>query len=211
MPSSSGADSIDGHDIETLRGSITSVGFSSGHRFVIGHWPTSPIGPFADVMWRDPDDNQTLIATAEAADYITGIYPFERRVISPVSVADTVGGRGDNRFEVESDPLALSLEIGRLTAPFPPRPRWFTATVERWAARVLLGVNTYGRSPTGVEEWYRTMSVRRVVDGRAFLHGADLGFIANIDRPMNVGFSEPPRQPTHVRLRVDVRRDPMLG
>lgn len=198
----------DHHTIETLRGSITSVGFSSGHQFVVGHWPISPIGGFADVMWRADDGSKTLIASAEAADYITDIYPFDNRIEAPVSVTDTVGGPGPNRLVVESDPLTLSLTIGRIVVPFPPRPRWMTATVERMTAKTLLGVNTYGVSPTGVEEWYRTRSVRRVVDGRAALEGADLGTLVELEQPMNVGFSEPPRQPTHVRLRVDVRRTP---
>ncbi len=196
----------DATGIETLRGSITSVGFSSGHRFVIGHWPHSPTGPFADVMWRDQDDHKTLVAAAGAADYITGIYPFEHRIDSEVTIVDTVGGGGQNCIEVESDPLSLSLVIGRPVVPFPPRPRWITATVERWTARALLGVNTYGRSPTGVEEWYRTRSVRRVVDAHGTVGGSDIGRLCPIDRPMDVGFSEPPRRPTHVRLRVDLRR-----
>ncbi len=192
--------------IETLRGSITSVGFSSGHRFVIGHWPRSPIGAFADVMWRHANGSKTLIASPEAADYITGIYPFDDRIGSPVTVTDTVGGPGEHRIVVESDPVMLSLTIGRAVVPLPPRPRWITATIERWTAGALLGVNTYGVSPTGVEEWYRTKSVRRVVDGRGELRGTDLGQLTNLEQPMEVGFSEPPRQPTHVRLRVDIRR-----
>lgn len=194
------------HTIETLRGSITSAGFASGHQFVIGHWPISPIGCFADIMWRGADGSKTLIASADAAEYITDIYPFDDRIDAEVSVIDTVGGRSENRLVVESEPLTLSLTIGRLVVPFPPRPRWITATIERWAARALLGVNTHGLSPTGVEEWYRTASVRRVVGGRASLRGVDLGTVVDLDRPMDVGFSEPPRQPTHVRLRVDVRR-----
>ncbi|MDH4279680.1 MAG: hypothetical protein OEW83_16530 [Acidimicrobiia bacterium] len=196
----------DNQSIETLRGSITSVGFSSGHQFVIGHWPVSPIGPFADVMWRGADGSKTLIASAEAADYITGIYPFDDLVAATVTVTDGVGGRGGNRLIVESDPLTLLLTIGRLVVPFPPRPRWVTETAERLTARALLGVNTYGVSPTGVEEWYRTRSVRRVVGGRGTLHGTDLGTLARLNRPMEVGFSEPPSKPTHVRLRVDVRQ-----
>ncbi|MDH3299807.1 MAG: hypothetical protein OES24_04800 [Acidimicrobiia bacterium] len=194
------------HTIETLRGSITSAGFAAGHQFVIGHWPISPIGRFADIMWHGADGSKTLIASADAAEYITDIYPFDDRIDAEVSVIDTVGGRSENRLVVESEPLTLSLTIGRLVVPFPPRPRWITATIERWASRALLGVNTHGLSPTGVEEWYRTASVRRVVGGRASLRGVDLGTVVDLDRPMDVGFSEPPRQPTHVRLRVDVRR-----
>lgn len=196
----------DGRLIETLRGSITSVGFSSGHQFVIGHWPVSPIGGFADVMWRSADGSKTLIASADAAEYITGIYPFDDRIEATVSVTDTVGGLGPNRLIVESDLLTLRLSIGRIVVPFPPRPRWITATVERSTARALLGVNTYGVSPTGVEEWYRTRSVRRVIGAQATLKGTDLGTLVELYRPMDVGFSEPPRQPTHVRLRVDVQR-----
>lgn len=172
---------------ESLQGSITSVGFSSGHQFVVGHWPVSPVGPFADVMWRGPEGSKTLIASAEAADYITGIYPFDHLVAATVTITDDVGGRVGNRLAVESDPLTLSLTIGRLVIPFPSRPRWVTETVERWMARALLGVNTHGLSPTGVEEWYRTRSVRRVVGGRGKLHGTDLGTLARLNRPMEVG------------------------
>lgn len=201
-------DRSDHGPIETLRGSITSVGFSSGHQFVIGHWPSTPIGGFADVMWRAADGSRTLIASTEAADYITEIYLFDDRIDTMVTVTDTVGGRGPNRLIVDADPLTLNLTIGRFAIPFPPRPRWITATVERVTAKALLGVNTYGVSPTGVEEWYRTRSVRRVVDGRGSLAGTDLGTLVELAQPMNVGFSEPPRRPTHVRLRVDVRRTP---
>lgn len=193
-------------DIETLHGSITSVGFSSGHRFVIGHWPDSPIGPFADIMWRGADDSKTLVAASAAAEYVTGIYPFDDLVDAPVTVTDTTSRSGGNRFVVESEPLTLTLTVGRLVLPLPPRPRWVTSSIERWAANTLLGVNTHGVSPTGVEEWYRTKSVRRVVDGKASLRGTDLGSLVDLDQPMEVGFSEPPRRPTHVRLRVDVRR-----
>ena len=192
--------------IDTLNGSITSAGFESGDQFVVGHWPNSPIGPFADVMWRSVDGSKTLIAPAPAADYITDIYPFQRLIDSPVVVTDTVGRGGRGEIAVESAPLILRLEIGRLAIPFPPRPRWITATVERRLAKLLLGVSTYGRSPTGVEEWYRTRSVRRVIAGRAVLDGAELGTLTRLDHPMDVGFSDPPAFPSHVRLRVDVRR-----
>ncbi len=197
---------IDTTAIETLRGSITSVGFESGDQFVIGHWPVSPIGSFSDVMWRRADGSKALIATRTAADYITGIYPFDDHIDADVVITDDVGGPGRNRFEVRSEPLILPLTVGRLVIPFPPRPRWITATAEHRIAHALLGVNTHGLSPTGVEEWYRTRSVRRVVDAQAILEGSDLGPLRRLVEPMAVGFSDPPALPTHVRLRVDVRR-----
>ena len=34
-----------------IKGFISSIGFSDGNRFVIGHWKESPIGEFGDIMW----------------------------------------------------------------------------------------------------------------------------------------------------------------
>ena len=45
----------DGHRRFELRGVVSSVGFASGDRFVIGHWILSPIGAFTDLMWATPD------------------------------------------------------------------------------------------------------------------------------------------------------------
>ena len=45
----------DGHRRFELRGVVSSVGFASGDRFVIGHWISSPIGAFTDLMWATPD------------------------------------------------------------------------------------------------------------------------------------------------------------
>ena len=38
-----------------IKGFISSIGFSDGNRFVIGHWKESPIGEFGDIMWGTPD------------------------------------------------------------------------------------------------------------------------------------------------------------
>ena len=35
-----------------IKGFISSIGFSDGNRFVIGHWKESPIGEFGDIMWE---------------------------------------------------------------------------------------------------------------------------------------------------------------
>lgn len=186
---------------ETLRGSITSVGFDSDHRFVIGDWRHSPIGPFADIMWAQPDGHRVLLAEPAAASYIVSVYPFDEVRDQAVSAE-----RDGRNYTVRSDGLQLDMKIGVARLSLPPRPRWVTTTVENWCSHKLLGVRTHGTSPTGVVEWYRTRTARRVVTATASLNGADLGAFTPLDRPLGFGFTDPPKQPSHVRLRVDLRR-----
>ena len=183
--------------IETLLGSITSVGFESGHRFVIGSWAESPIGPFADVMWAAPDGHRALVATPEAAEFVTSVYPFDDLRPEPVAVEQEA-----RRFTVVAGPLRLTLSLGRLAVPFPPRPRWITATVENWCSQRIMGVQTYGISPTGVTEWYQARSLRWITAATGSIDGQDLGFLAPVNRPLNFGFTDPPRHPSHVKLHV---------
>ena len=187
--------------METLRGSITSVGLTSGHRFVIGDWRRSPIGPFTDIMWSLPDGCRILLGEASATAYVVSVYPFDE-VRNHVVIAK----RDGRDYIIRSDGLELDLKIGMARLSLPPRPRWITATVENWCSRKLLDVRTYGTSPTGVVEWYRTRTARRVVAATGSLDGADLGALAPLDRPLGFGFTDPPRRPSHVRLRVDLQR-----
>ena len=198
-----GYSTADVFPIETLRGSITSVGFSSGDRFVIGDWRQSPIGPFADVMWARPNGERVLLIDADAAAYVDSVYPFPE--IRHQRVTTEHDGR---TYLARSGDLELRLRFGVAVLRLPPRPRWLTATVENRVSRKLLGVDTYGTSPTGVAEWYRTRSARRVVAATASLDGTDLGALASLDRPLGFGFTDPPRLPSHVRLRVDLRHPP---
>ncbi|WP_420438293.1 hypothetical protein [Candidatus Poriferisodalis sp.] len=187
--------------METLRGSITSVGFASGHRFVIGDWKHSPIGPFVDIMWAMPNGRRVLLANADAAAYAVSVYPFDDVRHQVVSAE-----RDGRRYTVRSDGLELRMKIGLASLSLPPRPRWITATIENWCSFKLLGVRTYGTSPTGVVEWYRTRTARRIVAATGRLDGTDLELLAPLDRPLAFGFTDPPRQPSHVRLRVDLQR-----
>ena len=187
--------------IETLRGSITSVGFASGDRFVIGDWQQSPIGPFADIMWAQPSGHRILLVDADAASYVDSVYPFPE--IRHQRVTTEHDGR---TYLVRSGDLELRLRFGVAVLRLPPRPRWLTATIENRVSRKLLSVDTYGVSPTGVVEWYRTRSARRVVAATASFGGTDLGALASLDRPLGFGFTDPPRLPSHVRLRVDLQR-----
>jgi hypothetical protein len=163
---------------------------------VVGTWETSPIGRFDDLMWAGPDGRRLLLAsTEEATAYVAGVYGFDEVVVGPLAV-DLRG-----RFLHLRAPglgVELHLTAGRaLRVPW-PRPAWFTRWVEGPVARRLLGVNTYGVSPSGVREWYRAVSVRRVVAGWGSIEGRDLGRLGPIDPPAGFGFSEPPRFPTMV-------------
>ena len=186
--------------IETLFGSITAVGFATGHRFVVGHWESSPIGPFSDVMWADPEGRRVLVASPPVAEFVTSIYPFEEVHFGEVGV-EADGGRA----VVSAGDVLVSYSLSKWAVPFPPRPRWVTATAENWFSRRLLGVSTYGTSPARTTEWYRTRSLRWIVSASASLNGHDLGPMSQVDRPLGFGFTDPPRRPSQVNLRVDLK------
>jgi len=147
-------------------------------------------------MWARPDGRRLLLAsTAEVTDYVSGVYGFDEVVVGPLRV-DL-----DGRFLHLHAPglgFEMHLRAGRALAVPWPRPAWFTRWVEGPIAHRLLGVNAYGVSPSGVQEWYRAVSIRRLVGGWASVDGRDLGRLGPIDPPAGFGFSEPPRFPTMV-------------
>ena len=104
--------------------------------------------------------------------------------------------------DVRAVGLEVALSAGRRRPiPFSLVPG-FTRWVQDPIARATMGVRTYGRSPTGVREWYRATSYRLVRDAAARVEGAELGPLApRIDPPVRFGFSEPPRRPSMVWLR----------
>jgi hypothetical protein len=188
---------------EDLRGHIASAGFASGDRFVVGSWQASPVGPLVDVMWARPDGERVLLApSAEAATYITSVYGFDRVEVVDVAGGVAPDGRG---LRVVAGPVALSLSTG-WGVPLPLAPAWFVRWVEGPVARALLGVRTYGVSPTGVREWYRATSWRPVRRGSASVHGADLGALGPVDPRCGFGFSEPPVRPSIVAVRPQLER-----
>ncbi len=180
-----------------LRGVVASAGFVSGHRVVVGHWASTPIGPMDDVLWCDPDGRRTLF-TAEAgvARFVAGVYEFDRAVVGPLSV---VGNGWAIRVELPDRVAELSGGPG-WAIPV-RRPAWFTRLVEGPVARLALGVRTYGTSPTGVREWYRADVVRPVQCAYATLDGESLGRLALRWEPVRFGFSEPPPRPSLVEVR----------
>jgi hypothetical protein len=188
-----------------LDGVIGAAGFASGDRVVVGHWSRSPVGPLSDVMWASPSGVRVLYApTTAGADLITSVYAFDEVVVDPDLVV-TGSGRSLS-VSVPSRGASVTLDAG-LGWPIPPsrRPAWVTRRVEAPLARALMGVETYGVSPTGVEEWYQATAWRPVVAARATVDGEDLGGLALIDPPCRFGFSEPPRRPSLTTVRPLLR------
>lgn len=186
-----------------LRGRIAATGFASGDRLVIGMWDASPIGPFADVMWAEPDGRRVLYAAPHAARFITAVYGFDDVVETELRAVRGGPALGAGSLDVAFGPWQLALRAGR-PVPFPPRPAWVTRYVEAPIARRLMAVETYGVSPTGVEEWYRCSAVRRVRSAD-MVGPRDLGPLAPVAPRCGFGFSEPPRFPSLTEVRPRLR------
>ena len=195
-----------------VRGTISAAGFRSGDRFVVGCWPISPIGPMADVMWATADDRRILLAPTErVADFITSIYDFDEVRVGPLEV-ESDGCHTTVRADGAAPDLELTLVGGR-KRPIPvPRPLAVTRWIEAPIARLLMGVHTFGVSPTGAREWYQSTGWRWVESGSAHLDGRPLGSPGPVSRPVRVGFSEPPRRPSivDVRVTIDLPEPPAL-
>ncbi len=183
----------------SLEGFIASAGFASGHRFVVGLWHESPVGPMSDVMWALPDGGRVLlVGTREVGDLISAVYQFDR--VEQVALEWCWDG---STLRLSAGDLELVMHTGRpWRIPLThvrslPAIRWLEAPV----ARRLLGVRTFGTSPTGVFEWYRADRYHSVLEARASLGGADLGPLSRSMRPTGFGFSEPPRRPSVVGVR----------
>ena len=73
--------------MEIFDGRISSCGFSSGDRIVVGDWQKSPLGPFTNVMWAKPDGTRVLLSPSkEHADYVSTLYNFEEVYVVPIEV-----------------------------------------------------------------------------------------------------------------------------
>lgn len=151
-------------------------------------------------MWARADGRRVLVSpTQDGVDYVSAVYGFDEVVVSPLRVE--LEGRFLHLRARELE-LELHLSGGRALAVPWLRPTWFTRRVEGPIADLLLGVATYGVSPSGVQEWYRALSVRRIRLGWAGVAGRDLGRLGPIDPPTGFGFSEPPRFPSMVETRA---------
>lgn len=172
---------------------------------MVGSWASSPVGAFTDVMWATPSGRRVLLVPSRRAGrYVSAVYGFD--AVEVVPVAATAGGRA---LDVHAGDVRLHLELGpgwRIPLAW-LRPPAVTRWVEGPIARALLGVRTYGVSPSGVREWYAADEYRRVAAARASVAGRDLGRMETRWAAAGFGFSEPPRVPAVVRVRP-VLEDP---
>ena len=184
-----------------FRGWIAGVGSASGVRVVVGRWPTSAFGEFADAMVETRDGHRVLLAPSrEVAEFVASTYVFDAVRVEPISVAVAAAG-----WEVRSPSLRLDVTIGRRTAlgwllrAVPRRlaqsPAWCAVTDP--VARLLLrGVRTRGTARGGRREWYGATDARAVTTVAGSFDGAPLGTLAPVDPPCGFGFSSTPRRPS---------------
>src|SRR5262245_41764968 len=103
-----------GHRRFEMRGVVSSVGFESGDRFVIGHWLSSPIGPFTDRRWATADRARHLrVPSLRALAFVSGIYAFDTGEVAPFTA--TVTGAS---VAVEAGDIEVALQ-GGMARPIP--------------------------------------------------------------------------------------------
>jgi len=195
---------------DRFRGEICGVGTTSGTRIVVGRWPESPFGSFADVMVERADGHRVFLAPDdEIAAYVTSVYAFDEIVVAPV-----VTERRVDALHVAGGPLELDATIGArdplgwLLRTVPRRVATSTAwaTVVDPIARVAMrGVRTRGTTAGG-DEYYAATDRHGVTAVVARWDGVDLGPLTDVDPPVRFGFSSTPRRPSIVAVTTTVRR-----
>ena len=183
--------------MDSFEGRISSSGFASGDRIVIGDWKKSPLGSFTNIMWAKPDGTRVLLTPSqEHADYVSSLYNFEEVHIVSIEVKHLTRG-----MDIIAPPLNVSLRCNRRIGLPIPRPRWFISTVEQWVAKAIFGTSTHGMTCNGLREWYCIYSLSNIKHASASCDGVDLGDYSNFEINACFGFSEPPKKPSSVRLR----------
>ena len=184
--------------MQVFEGRISSTGFSSGDRLVIGDWRKSHLGSFTNVMWARPDGTRVLLSPSEEhARYVSKLYNFEEVEIVEIKVS-----RGKRNISVKAGELEIEVSWG-LALPLPFwRPLWFTATIESFIGRLLFGTKTAGKTRDGRREWYSVRGISRLIKARAWISGEPLGKKEEFVSDACFGFSEPPRKPSSVSLKA---------
>jgi hypothetical protein len=193
-----------------FEGWIAGLGTAAGLRVVVGHWTSSPWGPFTDVMVEQPDGHRVLLApTPTVAAFVGGIYQFDD--VRTVGVSVTVDGP---RWQIVAPPVEVTCDVGGrpalglLLRAVPhwvaTSPRWIT-TIDRVARRVLPGVRTRGRAGAGGEELYAALDLHRIASARVVWGGVDQGELAPVTPPVRFGFGSTPPTPSLVRVITLVR------
>ena len=186
---------------QRFRGRIAGVGSTSGVRVVVGWWPQSPFGPFADVMVERADGHRLLLAPSEQVeDLVTGTYTFDEVRREPVAAEVD-----ERAWSVRTPSLGLELTVGARTGlgrllravPRPVAESPVFATVADPVARLVLrGVRTRGTARPGRREYYGATDTRTVTGLVGSLDGVALGDLAPVDPPCRFCFSSTPRRPS---------------
>jgi len=192
-------------------GWIAGLGTAAGLRVVVGHWTSSPWGPFTDVMVERLDGHRVLLApTPTVAEFVAGTYQFDD--VRTVDVSVTVEGP---RWRIAAPPVEVTFDVGGrstlgLLLRAVPRwvatsPRWIVA-VDRVARQVLPGVRTRGSASGGGEELYAALDLHRIAGARVLWHGVDQGSLAPVTPPVRFGFGSTPPTPSLVRVITLIRQ-----
>lgn len=195
---------------DRFRGEICGFGTASGTRVVIGRWPESPFGSFADAMIEHADGRRVFVAPDdEVAAYVTSVYAFDELVVAGVATERTPGA-----LHFTGGPLRAEVAIGRrdalgwtlrsVPAALATSPAWATV-IDPIARIVMRGVRTRGSTPGG-DEFYAATDRHRLTGVEARWDGADLGALGDVDPPVRFGFSSTPRRPSIVAVTTTVRR-----
>ena len=190
----------------TFEGFIAGMGTAEGTRLVVGHWPTSPLGSFTDVMVERPTGQRLLLAPSmEVADFGTATYSFDDVVLTPVTCdidrAPAIGPA--ERWTVEAGPLRLAFTTGGRTAL-----GWLLHTVPQQVATApafcrftdyparAVGLRTAGTAGGGRREYYGAHDVHDVTSLVASWTGTDLGALRPVTPPVRFGFGSTPARPS---------------
>ena len=190
-------------------GEICGFGTASGVRIVVGWWPVSPFGSFADAMVEHPDGRRLLIAPSQAiAELVGGVYGFD-----DIVVGDVVAWRTSGCLHIAGGPLRADVSIGgrdplgwvlRLVPRRVATSVTWARLVDPVARLTLRGVRTAGRTAGG-RETYGATDRHRVVGVEATWEGRVLGPLADVDPPVRFGFSSTPKRPSIVAVRTTIR------
>jgi uncharacterized membrane protein len=189
------------HDsLDIFQGRITSSGFQTGDRIVVGAWKSSPFGDFTDIMWAKPDGTRILIApNQEIADYVTDMYSFDDVLLEEIDAEE----EGRNlKVKCKTMRLEFSWKKG-FAIPF-KRSLLFIATVELFFAKLIFSTRTYGLTRNNRQEWYAIDRVSNLSHASANIDGEDKGKMTPMNQPCKFGFSEAPKKPASCEVRTHI-------
>lgn len=186
--------------MDVFKGRITSSGFQSGDRIVVGTWDESRFGKFTDIMWARPDGHRTLIAPSkDIAEYVDEMYSFDEILIQDIDVEQN----GDE-MKVSCEMMELEFVWNRgWKIPF-KRSLLFIATVELFFAKLFFSTRTHGVTRNNRKEWYAIDRVSKITKANAIISGQSAGQISPMKEPCKFGFSEAPKKPSSCEVRTHI-------